>query len=359
MASKTTSTSSSVKATSKPAANNTGKKHVFTTAEVKDLLTKDPNSLSFEKKKAPQIAKKKTGKDDKSSVDYYNVYLKNASGKHRFLVRIKNVTITSSPPNPNDVNDPRRQYVKDDKDACAIGSNLSASGELGEVMPLIEKAFFAYVDKMKKSGEIDDQTIRRDMLQKKIKTGENKGKLLDSPVFRMVFDGTKYPDDYYDKSQCGLPRSDIRDASKIVTNAKGAKEYAQAMVDDEPISKNNLYKFATKGSIIQDGRLHMDQFSVSNMGVSMKIILARAVIRQVIGSQGFDDDDDDELNVDDGNDSGPTTPVTSSSGKPADDAVDDVPADDADDDAVAADDDTAPADDDAVDAGYDADNADG
>jgi hypothetical protein len=343
-------------APAKPVAKVGGKKHVFSVSEAKELLTKNPNALTFEKKKPPKVVKKKPGVDNKSSVDYYNVHLNNASGKYTLLMRIQNVTIISAPPDPTNANDPRAKYVNED--SCAIGSSIAAAGEFGEVLILIEKAFFDYVDKMKKSGEFDEQTIRRDMLQKKIKTGDDKGKLLDSPVFRMIYDDRKFATDYYDTTLQGTPRSDIRDASRVVTNAKGVKENAPAMVDGEPINKNNLHKFATKGSVIVDGRLHMEQFSVSNMGVALKIGLGRAVIRHVVPSHGYDDDDG--LVVDDGNDSGPSTPVTSSSnGKSADDTdppADDVVADDTADDTAA--DDTA-AGDDAVDAGYDADNVDG
>lgn len=334
-----------------------GAKPVFTSAEViKAIASK---GLTFEKKKentaAPKApaakvpaAKGAAPKGAKSKVIRYRVLITSPRPEHKgakfpLIMSLKGVKTTVGMTDPS--NTDREVY------GCTFTTSMDASGEVGKVVVLLEKEFKSFVTNAQASGEIDKKKPIFDMIQTKYKTGDKEGQDLPSPSYRLHNSFELYPETFFDINLRGKPHTEILDATKYVLDDTGKpKTNAPVVIDGEPANKDNLHKFVTRGSTIESGRMDASQFTISNFGVSYRLDVLRAVIRPAQQMSGYEDDD--ELIVADGNDSGPSTPVTSSSSmqKTATDTADDTDADSPADDTAA---------DDAVDAGYDADNADG
>jgi len=266
---------------------------VVTTEEVIHAFEKNPAETLWMKEKKPA-----EGSKWKPGVGYIDNKFRTESTKdaQNILIYGREALVTRGPPNPDDPNDFGNQYVTDgNKEERQIEISGEHSGGLGKVVKLFsierERQIIDLCSPDKKllgsdwkkkfvpmfrTHTSDSDAIKEEYRNKQFKDSDGK----DDFRFAISLDFSRYAESpKVPADKRGKPITTIRDFRTGKLNEKtGLVEYELATVDGKIIDENNVHKFITMGSTIEEFLVSMATTSKSSYGTSTKRIAYELVV---------------------------------------------------------------------------------
>jgi len=307
--------------------------HVFTPEEVlKEIRAGSKDVI--------QIREKKNKPKKNYKVSYLDIFIKAGGHTGPAIFKATDVEITYG------LRDPAYEENDDDEGPrkLSVCTSVADSGTFGEMMQELNPLFLAEVERCAKEKII--VKAKRNIKEfvsthySSDRKDEKAGEAFDSPLINFKIDFSLFPDNYPRKFLRGKPKSMIYDFTNDYIDANKRTQYKLAKTpDDEALDDSNAFMFLTSGSVVKEGRIHMESLAVSQNWVSVPTLAGKLVVDPA-GDGGFDDGDDNATGFgDDGEATGKDEAADDTAEYAEDDGEDgEDEAEDAEDDGEAVDD---------------------
>lgn len=275
-----------------------------------------------------QIREKKNKPKKNYKVSYLDIFIKAEGHTGPAIFKANDVEITYG------LRDPAYEENDDEEGPrkLSVCTSVADSGKFGEMMEKLNPLFVAEVERCAKEKII--VKAKRNVKEfvsthySSDRTDEKAGEEFDSPLINFKIDFSLFPDNYPRKFLRGKPKSMVYDFTNDYKDANGRTQYKLAKTPDgDALDDSNAFMFLTSGSVIKEGRIHMESLAVSQNWISVPTLAGKLVVDPA-GDGGFDDDaaegDGFSGEEDDAEDAGDD----------ADDAADEAAEDEDDDDAA-------------------------
>ncbi len=261
---------------------------VFTTQELVEAVKANPKKVFYAEKK----------KDDKAykGTKFLNLFFDIAGEvKKTGWFNIKGIVLSDGVADPANKQDPRNEF---EGTRMQLQTTVRNAGAFGEAILALNPEWHAMLDDLIANGSINatgrkkHDLVRLTLSENNVK---NPGAKIEDPGLSFKIDFRPYPATYQPKFLAGQPRTQFFDYRETFVDKNGKTQYKPAMVEDPdtekmvPVTERNLHLFATKGSIIHEGRINWPSISVSSSWISGPMIANRIVLEPGC-EEGFTDE---------------------------------------------------------------------
>ena len=184
-------------------------------------------------------------------------------------------TISRNLPNPDSTDPEERKRL--DFPLCAATS-LADAGELGRLVAHLSDVFDVAAPLF-----APQLGVRRKETVRLLKRGNEKGVVYENPQFRFEIDFEPLPAAF--GARAGQPRTLVYDYNTMDMNAKGRVEYQPATVDGAPVSRETLYRWLPRGSVVKDAELDLSTAKVSNFGTSLAAVAVKLWVQPAAAAE--------------------------------------------------------------------------